>query len=277
MKVLLTGANGFIARNLKDYFVSDSFEISFLHRGIADLTDRQQVNNYFKDKYFDAIIHCASVGGNRTRIDDSSCLNTNLSMFYNLIQNQDKFSKFISLGSGAELDRSENVNQSSNLMKCFPSDEYGMSKNIIAKIGLQLLNFYNVRIFNIFNHDELDSRMIKGNIKNYILGKRIIIHKDKYMDFFYMYDLYLVLKNIILSSAYPKTLDCCYSDHFKLSEIANKINMLSDYKVEVFIENENLDNEYIGNSKNLYSCDFIKDLKGLDAGLIETYKRLLSI
>jgi hypothetical protein len=27
----------------------------------------------------------------------------------------------------------------------------------------------------------------------------------------------------------------------------------------------------------LYSCDFIKDLKGLDAGLIETYKRLLSI
>lgn len=277
MKVLLTGANGFIARNLKDYFLSDNFEISLLTRDVADLTDRQQVNNFFYDKYFDVVIHCASVGGNRTKIDDFSCLNTNLSMFYNLIENKDKFYKLINLGSGAELDRSKNINYSSKLIKCFPLDQYGMSKNIIAKVGLQLSNFYNLRIFNIFNYDELDSRMIKRSIKNYISREKIIIHQDKCMDFFYMYDLYLVIKNIILSCKYPKTVDCCYSYHYKLSDIANKINIMSDYKVEICIENKILGNEYTGDSTALYSCDFIKDLKGLDIGLSETYKRLLKI
>ena len=277
MKILLTGANGFIARNLKTFFLSDSLEVSVLHRGIADLCDRQQVNDFFKDKTFDVVIHCASVGGNRTKLDDVSCVNTNLSMFYNLMEHRDKFKKFINLGSGAELDRNKHINGSSSLQNCFPIDDYGLSKNIIAKVGLQIPNFYNVRIFNVFNHDELETRMIKNNIKKYINKENIIIHQDKYMDFFYINDLYRVLINIILNTTSPKTIDCSYPEKLKLSDIANKINNLSDYKVDVVIENEGLGNEYRGNPSALYPTNLILNIKGLDFGLRDTYERLLKI
>ena len=275
MKILLTGANGFIARNLKTFFLSDSLEVSVLHRGIADLCNRQQVNDYFKDKTFDVVIHCASVGGNRTKSDDISCINTNLSMFYNLMEHKDKFKKFINLGSGAELDRSKNINGSSNLQNCFPVDDYGLSKNIIAKVGSQIPNFYNVRIFNVFNHDELDTRMIKNNIKKYINKENMIIHQDKYMDFFYMNDLYKVIVNIIFNLNCPKTIDCSYREKLKLSDIANKINNLSDYKVDVIFENEGMGNEYRGNPSALYPTNLISNIKGLDFGIIDTYERLL--
>ena len=277
MKILLTGANGYIARNLKNYLENDCFEIDLLHRGVADLMYRDQVDSFFQRKNYDAVIHCASVGGNRNFRDDVFCINTNLTMFYNLMEHKDKFKKFINLGSGAELDRSKNINLSSSLHNCFPVDDYGLSKNIIAKIGSQISNFYNVRIFNVFNHDELETRMIKNNIKKYINKERMVIHQDKYMDFFYMIDLYKVIIHILFNSNSPKTIDCSYPEKIKLSDITNKINNLSDYKVDVVIEKEGFGNEYRGNPSTLYPTNLILNIKGLDVGIRETYERLLKI
>lgn len=277
MKILLTGANGYIARNLKNYLENDCFEIDLLHRGVADLMYRDQVDSFFQGKNYDAIIHCASVGGNRNFRDDVFCINTNLTMFYNLMEHKDKFKKFINLGSGAELDRSKNINLSSSLHNCFPVDDYGLSKNIIAKVGSQINSFYNVRIFNVFNHDELDTRMIKNNIKKYINKEKMIIHQDKYMDFFYMLDLYKVIIHILFNSNSPKTIDCSYPEKMKLSDIAHKINNLSDYKVDVEIEKKGMGNEYRGNPSTLYPTNLILNIKGLDVGIRETYERLLKI
>ena len=277
MKILLTGANGYIARNLKNYLENDCFEIDLLHRGVADLMYRDQVDSFFQGKNYDAIIHCASVGGNRNFRDDVFCINTNLTMFYNLMEHKDKFKKFINLGSGAELDRSKNINLSSSLHNCFPVDDYGLSKNIIAKVGSQINSFYNVRIFNVFNHDELDTRMIKNNINKYINKEKMIIHQDKYMDFFYMLDLYKVIIHILFNSNSPKTIDCSYPEKMKLSDIAHKINNLSDYKVDVEIEKKGMGNEYRGNPSTLYPTNLILNIKGLDVGIRETYERLLKI
>jgi nucleoside-diphosphate-sugar epimerase len=176
MRILLTGANGFIAKHLCDYMKQDGYDVTLLHRGIADITQKDEVNNFFKDNYFKAVIHCASVGGNRNIPDAPDCVKNNLSMFYNLMEHQDKFSKFINLGSGAELDRSKNINSASNLQNCFPVDDYGLSKNIIARLGSQIDKFYNVRIFNVFSHEELETRMIKNNILNYI--NKVSYHID---------------------------------------------------------------------------------------------------
>jgi len=275
MKILLTGANGYIARNLKELFWKDSLQVDVLNRQIADLTNRNQVDEYFKDKTFDLVIHCASVGGNRTIQDDVSCVNTNLVMFYNLMEHNDKFKKFIYLGSGAELDRSKNINASSSLHNSFPIDNYGISKNIIAKLGLQIPNFYNIRIFNVFNYDELETRMIKNNIKKYIAKENMIIHQDRFMDFFYLNDLYKIVIHILFNKNCPKTLDCSYPEKLKLSDIADKINNLSDYKVDIIFENTGMGNEYRGNPSGLYSTNLINNIKGLDLGLRETYERLI--
>jgi GDP-L-fucose synthase len=271
MRVLLTGANGFIAKHLSDYMKQDGYDVTLLHRDIADITKKDEVNNFFKDNYFKAVIHCASVGGNRNIPDASDCVKNNLSMFYNLMDHQDKFGKFINLGSGAELDRSKNINLASNLQNCFPVDDYGLSKNIIARLGSQIDKFYNVRIFNVFSHSELETRMIKNNILNYINKKPIIIHQDKWMDFFYMNDLCEVIKFIIESNSNQKIINCSYKDKYKLSTIAEIINQLSNHKVDIMINSSSFGLNYYGDY-NLHLFNI--DLAGLHLGITNTYNKL---
>ena len=63
MRILVTGANGFIGRNLTAALTEH--EVTKLTRQIVDLTNRKVVDEYFKDKSFDVVLHCAMVGGRR--------------------------------------------------------------------------------------------------------------------------------------------------------------------------------------------------------------------
>ena len=93
MKILVTGANGFIGRNLVSALTD--YEVTKLTRQVVDLTNKTAVDEYFKDKKFDVILHCAMVGGRRHTTDGPDVLYKNLAMFYNLLAHQDKFGKII--------------------------------------------------------------------------------------------------------------------------------------------------------------------------------------
>ena len=53
MKILITGANGFIGRNLAAAL--NEYEVTKLTRQTVDLTDRDAVDNFFKGKSFDVV------------------------------------------------------------------------------------------------------------------------------------------------------------------------------------------------------------------------------
>jgi len=270
MNILITGSNGFVARNLaknlKDY------NLTLTNRSNLNLLNSEEVKHFFKDKYFDVVIHTATTGGSRLKDDENTVFYENCIMHQNILDNSLSFDKYISFGSGAELDRRYNIDFSTDLKCAHPIDPYGMSKNLIAKSGLLLKGFYNIRLFNVFNSDELTSRMIKANIINYINRKPIQIHQDKFMDFFYMDDLCQVVKFTIDASVKQQTINCSYQQKYKLSDIATIINNLSDYNVETIIEKENLGLSYYG-EYNLHLFDI--NLIGLHSGIKKTYEELL--
>ena len=140
-------------------------------------------------------------------------------MYYNLLRNQKHYNKFINFGSGAEL-----------LMKDTP---YGLSKHIIRESIKLKPNYYNLRIFGVFDENELNTRFIKANIKRYINKQPIEIYQNKFMDFFYMKDLVSLVKFYIFNNNLKKEINCTYSETLTLLDIANYINTLSDYKVEI--------------------------------------------
>ena len=177
-------------------------------------------------------------------------------MFYNLLFNKHCFGKFIHFGSGAE--------------KRLPTNPYGLSKNIIGKLINAEPYFYNIRIYGVFDENELDTRFIKGNVKRYINKESIEIHQDKLMDLFYMEDLVKVVKYYINEEHLPKNIDCCYVNPTKLSTIANIINNQSDYKVKINI-GKGKGKDYVGDYNSLP----IK-WEGLEKGIGETYKKLLN-
>ena len=271
MKILITGANGFIAKNLigglKDH------EVIGIARQHLDLNNRIEVDRFFKYNSFDIVIHCAISGGKRQIVDGPEVLWENLSMFYNLLNNKSKFKKLINFASGAELDRSQQINLIyPDFKDKYPLDYYGMSKNIISRLVDSEKNMHNIRIFNVFGDNEDDHRMIKSSIKKYISKKDIVIHQDKLMDFFYIEDLISLINYYIDNNSFPKDINAVYKTKYHLSDIAEIINNLSDYKVDIKIEQPGFSNSYVG--KGMITEILPIKFKGLENSIKEVYNKL---
>ena len=202
MNILITGGNGYIATSLYGMDIAFEDNITAITRKDFDLTDRCVTDKWFEGKYFDVVIHTAVKGGSRLLVDGGNIFYENIQMFYNLLNNKHCFGKLINFGSGAELG--------------VPNNPYGLSKNIISKIIDTEPRFYNIRIYGVFDKNELDTRFIKNNIKNYINKKPIQIHQNKLMDFFYMEDLKKLVKHYIKETNLPKHIDCSYPYHYSL-------------------------------------------------------------
>ena len=107
MKILIIGKNGFVGRNLCEYFegISD-IELSSIGRQDVDLVDESIVKDYFADKWFDVVIN-TSIYNPRIGADKrpEKELEYDLRMFYNLAKCRDKYGRMIYFGSGAEYDK----------------------------------------------------------------------------------------------------------------------------------------------------------------------------
>ena len=130
-------------------------------------------------------------------------------------------------------------------------------------------NFYNIRIFAVFDEYELNTRFIKANIKKYINKESLIIHQNKYMDFFNMLDLISIVEYVMLNDDAPKEIDCTYSKSNTLFEIAEMINNLDEHKVSIKVENPTLDVPYVGKYTPL-GIEYI----GLESSIKNTYNIL---
>ena len=247
MNIFITGAHGFIGRNL--YKILRKYNSVYsLTRKEADLLDSDSVNNYFiKNKiFFDLVIHTAIQGGRRNIYDNKDIVYGNILMIYNLLRNQNYFQNIISFGSGAELDRRYDINPQN--INRYPIDPYGLSKSIIDKISIDEPKLCNFRIYNCFGFDEEPNRMIRGNIIKYINHEDILIHKDRKMDFFFIEDLANLIHFFLDSNRMPKLFDCCYKEKIKLSDIANMINKLDAHKVDIKYDDSSseIGTDYIG-------------------------------
>ena len=251
--ILITGGNGYIAKSLRKA-LDNNYNITYITRQDFDLTDRVSTDEWFRGKHFDVVIHTAVKGGNRLQQDNGDVFYQNLQMFYNLYYNRHRFNKFIHFGSGAELGQ--------------PSTPYGLSKKIINDIIQSELGFYNIRIFGVFDENELDTRFIKSNIKRYINKESITIYQNKHMDFFYMKDLVFLVDHYIKENHLPKVAECSYNEKYTLLDIANIINQLSNYKVPIEQFDSIIGDSYIG--MTIPNLEFL----GLKQGIKEVYNKL---
>jgi len=254
MNILITGGNGYIAGSLYEE-LKNKHNVITINRDDFDLTNRNLTDKFFKDKYFDVVLHTAISGGSRLRKDTEDVLDENLIMYYNLLANKSKYKKFINIGSGAEL---------------FAQQEpYGLSKHVISYSMRNKANFHNVRIFAVFDENELDSRFIKSSILKYLNNQPIEIHQNKLMDFFYMKDLITLMEYCIGADDLPKEINCSYRNIYYLKDIAKIINTMGENKVPIKVINKKEGIGYVGNFTNL-GIEYI----GLEQGIENVYNKL---
>lgn len=269
MKILITGSGGYLGGKLLSALKKD-YEIFAPKSSELDLTDSDQVNQFMKKNFFDWVIHCAIIGGRRLDNDNADTTYKNLKIFFNIMNNRDRFKKFINFSSGSEYDRRREINQESNdLLNSFPVDYYGMSKNIISKL-IKDYPYYNLRLFGIFGSQEHESRFITMCINNSKSGKKIVINNDKFFDFFYVNDLVNIIKLLISDKlkSFNFEFDLVYKEKLRLSQIANLINELSDNKEGIFIK-ENTSNSYTGTYNNNFDA---LGLLGIREGIRQVFE-----
>jgi GDP-L-fucose synthase len=257
LKILITGGNGYIAKSLHSCLYS-KYDITLVSRTDLNMTRREEVQHYFKDKYFDVVIHTAVKGGSRLNpLEGPDVVLANLLMYDNLMRCRDKFGRLIHFGSGAEE---------------IADGPYGFSKHIINQLIKLDPKSVNVKIYAVFDENELPTRFIKSNILRYINREDLNIHQDKQMDFFYMKDLVSMVEWLIdyREEEFPvQEINCSYVEKYTLTQIAEIINSLDDYKVGIQVEDEIEGRAYCGIHPIMPF-----DLIGLEQGIKEVYNLL---
>lgn len=275
MNVLVTGTNGFIGSNIIK-FLNKNFNFFGVTKESLNLYSIKDIDSFIFKNKIESVIHCAIEGGHRLEKEESDIFYKNILMYENLMKFKDRYTFFINISSGAEFDRRNNITsyKEEELYNNIPIDYYGLSKNIISKLNNQFERGINLRIFNCFYPNELNTRFIRNNIKKYINHEPMIIHQDRYMDFLYLDDLLTVIKYYLNNPQMSSVdINLTYKEKYKLSDILTKINNISDHKSHIIIENEQFGLNYTGNSEKLYSLNLT--LKGIDSGIDFCYKYFL--
>lgn len=260
MNIAILGANGFVGSNLANYFDS-KHEVTRVTRNTLDLLDFNAVQDFLSKTKYDVIICCAATMNNN--IED---VRNNLGLYMNFYQLHYLFDKFINTASGAEYDRSRNINRAreNEIWKGLPKDSYGLGQNLRSRLSYDRENFYNLRIFNCFGSGEISTRlfpkMLEGDNYNFT------ITNDRYFDYFSIEDLCLVADYYVHNTIPLHLIDinCVYQKKYKISEVADKFNRIQNLRKQILVSSVS-ENNYTGDGSKLASLPI--KLTGLLQGL----------
>ncbi len=266
LKILITGGNGNIAKMIKKN-LSNNFDILNPSHKELDILNFEELKKYLTNNSFDILIHTAILGGRRTKTEEYDIVYNNLLMFENLMLFVDNFKMIINFDSAAIYDRKTDIlNRKENGLLTVPTDLYGFSKYMIYQRSLLYKNVYNFRIFNIYHINEEETRFIKSCFNAKKNNTEITIFEDKYFDFVYELDFIKIIKyyldNADIQNNLSKTINICYDEKYKLSEIAE---MILGCKTNIKIINSEMKNNYSGDSSLLKTMNM--ELLGLDKSL----------
>ena len=259
MKILITGGNGFIAKEINKY-LKHEYEIHCLSKEQLNLLDKESI--YRRTiKFYDVVINAAVVGGWKEDEDNESVFYDNMLMMENLLSSLNENQVLINFSSGAEFRTKDTA--------------YGLAKKISTRLLNARKNTHNLRLYGCFSSDESDEKYIKKCFNS----DQIVINDDIEFDFFYSEDLARVCKFLIDGGLDDnirsnlnekiKDIDCVYEKKYKLSDIAKIIKTNYKPNLEVKVINPFGNDNYTGNSRQLQNIEiFFEDkLIGLRKGL----------
>ena len=270
MNILVTGCNGFLAKEVIDFFSNfPNYNLIKTNRQSLDLNDKAKVDSFFAENKVDFVIHTAVCGGKRGQKDTIEDFYSNIRMFDNLYKNSNKFKMMINFGSGAEFDKRTSIRDVPEdlVFDKLPHDYYGLAKNLISRRIRQSSNVVNLRIFGCFGVHELPTRLITNTINRLINGEKPVANGDVYFDFMYAPDVCRVVKFFIDNheETQIKDLNLCYENKKTIKEIIFLIKNLTNIELDVIL-NEN-DKHYTGSGLQL--ADLKIPLVGLEQGIAE--------
>ncbi|MBQ76782.1 MAG: NAD-dependent dehydratase [Gammaproteobacteria bacterium] len=244
MKILITGTNGFVGRNLSEYYQERYENVSCPKRGDLDLVDTDAVENYLDQDQFDVVVHC---GVTLTSVEQ------NLKMYFNLERCSKSFGKLICVGSGSDYGPKNLIPplvREDFFGDYVPADIYGFSKYVIAKnVEDDPKNITNLRVFGIYGkYEDYTRRFISNNICRVLAGKDISINRNMLFDYLYVNDFSRMLEIFIKNDPLQKSYNICTSDPIDFLTYAAMIRDVDGGDLIIEVKQEGMNTEYSGDN-----------------------------
>lgn len=253
-KILLTGGNGFIGKNIQESFLSQKYDLVAPRSFELDLSDTSAVDTYFRKYSFDVVIHAAVKPGHRNAKDPTNLFYTNMRMFENLARNADRFGKLINLGSGAIYDVSADnrmVTEKEIGLHC-GKDEHSFCKYVMHKRLETLPQAVDLNIFGIFGkYEDWQIRFISNAICKTLFGLAITLRQNRRFSYLYVDDLMPVLDYFIEHDAKYKSYNVTPDEETDLLQVAQMVKEISGAVVPVVVAKEGYGLNYSGSNARL--------------------------
>lgn len=278
-RVLITGAKGFVGRNLVEQ-LGDTYTLYSPEKDALNLLDEKMVDTFFHTHKIDVVIHAAVVGGSRTEEKADHALLDNMRMFFNLLKQDKRYKRMIFLGSGAEYDKRRPLIKvkETEFGERIPEDEYGFAKYMCSKYIEQTKNMVNLRIFGLYGKYEDDRyRFISNAICQSISKKTINIHQNVFFDYVYIDDLVKIIDHFITAKNLKHSFyNVGTGRKVDLQMLTQEICKVAGNKTKVLVKKSGLNKEYTCDSSRLLEemrgfC-FIERKKAI-AELYQWYKQ----
>ena len=264
MNIFITGSNGFIGTHLKEYLNKNYSKYNLFTPSSKelDLVNEEAVDNYILGNKIDIIIHLANKGGDRTTVDMKNVTEYNLRIFFNIAKHEKNVKKIISFGSGAEYSKHKPIVDAheEDYLDAQPLDEYGFYKSITSKYIEKSDNIVQLRIFGAYGeYENYRFKFITNAIVKNLLKLPIVINKNVYFDYIYIDDLVKIIDWFIHNESKEKIYNATTGKKIDLITLANLVNETSDFKSEIKVLNDGLNNEYTSNNERI-----MKELKNFE-------------
>lgn len=257
MKILITGASGFVGKNVKEFLLGKGYDIVFPNSKELDCLDEKSVREHLEVNHYDIVLHFAVYGDGIDKTKDGTkVLDYNLRMFWNFANSSHLYGKMIYTGSGAEYDKRYPITYvtEEDLKKhSLPTDNYGLMKYTVNSIIENSSNIYNLRLFGIFGKYEFwktkyISNLCCKSIKNLPLTMR----KNCYFDYLWIDDFCVMLeKFMLLDKPIYKTYNAVSGRKIDLYTIAKMVKKISGKENKIIVCQQGYANEYTASNQRI--------------------------
>ena len=263
-RILITGARGFIGRNLYD-FLSSRQKLFVPGHQELDFTDVEKVSDYILQNRIQVVINCAVTNN----------FELNLRMFFNIYRCRDIFEKVIHFGSGAEYDKARDIVRinESEFGKRIPKDNYGFYKYICSQFILGSENMVCLRLFGVYGkYEDYLFKFISNAIVKNLLHMEIVIGQNVYFDYLYINDLMKITEYFINHISYYRDYNAVTGERVDLIRIANIINEAGNFKSKIVIRNPGMNREYTADNTRLKNEINFLEFTPIKTAIGEIYK-----
>lgn len=286
--LLITGGNGYLARNCARYFLERNVSVFLLtSSNEIQFEDLKSCTCFFEPEElkgfnFDIVIHSSwgGVGLNERNCEEIQRNNLDYTSRILLNLNMNSLKKFIFFGSQAEY--GQYYEKISEKFECIPSCKYGLFKKLTGEYlefqsRIHRFEFFHLRIFSIYGKDQPSKWLIPSLISNIRKSKSVVLkNPTKNISPLHINDFIKIINEICTKDIPGGIYNICHSDLISIKDLSLVISNI--LKTEISIETPHNEDSFaqslVGdNQKLIQMIDEKFKLINLEEGIkVELFK-----